>query len=262
LTTKEKKTVQNNISSFQPASVLQSDAIPASRPWLMLISRSGLFLLFQLLIALVLALTGTTSAWNESARWWPFIAIFANFVSIYLLVRVFNAEGKRYLDIIRFSRSTLKKDLLWFFGASIIGLPIVSAPMTFLGRAIFGDPMIPTYMMFRSLPAWALIVSLLFPLTVAFAELPTYFGYSMPRIAAQLKNGWIAWLIASFFLSAQHMFLPLIPDGRFMLWRLLMYMPFAVFAGFFLKLRPTLLPYFMIVHALADFSAVAVYLMI
>ena len=74
--------------------------------------------------------------------------------------------------------------------------------------------------------------------------------------------GWLAWLIASFFLAAQHIFLPLILDGGFILWRLGMYLPFALFAGLMIKLRPTLLPYYMIVHALIDVSAVAVYLMI
>ncbi len=234
-----------------------------SHPWLMLVSRSALFLLFQILITFVLATTTNAgSAWDESARWWTFLPIFANIVSIYLLIRLFQAEGKRYSNIFKFSRATLKTDLLWFFGASLIGLPIVSAPMNFLADWLFGDPMTPTIMMFRPLPAWALLLSILFPLTIAFAELPTYFGYAMPRLEAQLKNGWLAWLIASFFLGAQHMFLPLILDSRFILWRLLMYMPFALFVGFFLKLRPTLLPYFMIIHALADFSALAVYLMI
>lgn len=228
----------------------------------MLLSRSGLFLLSQLLIAFVLLLAGTSSPWRGAARYWPFMAILANLVSIYLLVRLYRAEGKSYLDAIKFSRPTWKLDLLWFIGASIIGIPVAAAPMNILGQAIFGDRMTPVYMLFQPLPVWALLISLLFPISVAFAELPTYFAYCMPRIADQVKNGWLAWLIASFFLGAQHMFLPLILDGRFMLWRLLMYMPFALFAGFFLKLRPTLLPYFMLVHALVDFSAVAVYLMI
>jgi hypothetical protein len=57
----------------------------------MLISRSVLFMLFQGLIALVLMASGTSSAWDESARWWTFMAFLANFVSIYLLVRVLNA---------------------------------------------------------------------------------------------------------------------------------------------------------------------------
>ena len=254
--------MQNTISDAQPTHVSSSTEIPLSRPWLILLSRSALFLLFQLLIALALVLTGTFAPWMEAARYWPFMAIFANIVSIYLLMRLYRAEGKRYLDAIKFSRATWRQDVLWFIGATILCLPVAAMPMNILGNAIFGDRMIPTYMLFQPLPTWALLVSLLLPITIAFAELPTYFGYSMPRVAAQIKNGWIAWLVASFFLGAQHMLLPLIPDGRFMLWRLLMYMPFALFVGFFIKLRPTLLPYFMIVHALADFSAVAVYLMI
>ena len=228
----------------------------------MLISRSALFLFFQLSIALSLSIGGTPSAWNESARWWTFMAFLTNFVSIYLLMRVFKAEGKRYADVIRFSRATIKTDLIWFFVSSLVGMPIAAAPMNIAGAWIFGDPMTPTYMLFRPLPAWAFVLSFLFPLTIAFAELPTYFGYVMPRLSAQLQNGWLAWLIASLFLAAQHMFLPLILDGGFMLWRLLMYLPFALFAGLMIKLRPTLLPYYMIVHALIDISAVTVYLMI
>lgn len=255
------KTTASN-SSLSPVSLTGSATSTVSYPWLMLISRSVLFISFQVLIALVVAAAGTGSAWTESARWWTFLAILANIVTIYLLVRVFNAEGKRYLDILRFSRGTLKTDLLWFVGSSLIAMPIAAAPMNTLGAAIFGDPMIPTNMMFRSIPTWAFVLSFLFPLTIAFAELPTYFGYAMPRIAAQMKNGWLAWLIASFFLAAQHMFLPLILDGRFMIWRLGMYLPFALFAGLMLKLRPTLLPYYVIVHALMDVSAVMVYVMI
>jgi hypothetical protein len=228
----------------------------------MLISRSALFLFFQSLIALGLALVGTPSAWDESARWWTFLAFLANSVSIYLLVRAFNAEGKHYGESIRFSRATVKTDLIWFFVSSLIGIPIAAAPMNIAGAWIFGDPMTPTYMMFRPLPTWAFVLSFLFPLTIAFAELPTYFGYVMPRLEIQLKNGWLAWLIASLFLAAQHMFLPLILNGGFMVWRLLMYMPFALFAGLMIKLRPTLLPYYMIVHALIDVSAVTVYLML
>jgi hypothetical protein len=246
-------------------SLSSSTVAATSHPWLMLLSRSALFLFFQLSIAFFFAAAGSQEAGNAfqaSARWWTFMAFLANFVSIYLLLRVFKAEGKRYWEAIRFSRSTVKTDLIWFGLSSLVGMPIASAPMNIVGAAIFGDPMIPTYMMFQPLPAWAFALSFLFPLTIAFAELPTYFGYVMPRIAEQLKNGWLAWLIASFVLAAQHMFLPLILDGRFMLWRLLMYLPFALYAGLMIKLRPTLLPYYLVVHALIDVSAVMVYLVI
>ena len=250
-------------STSKTTSVPVSGSIAAvSHPWLMLISRSALFLFFQLLITLILAIAGTGSAWEESARWWTFMAFLANFVSLYLLVQVFHAEGKRYWDILSFSRATWKMDLLWFVGFSLIGLPLAAAPREPLAAAVFGDPMTATNMLFRSLPTWAFVLSFLFPLTIWFAELPTYFGYCMPRLEAQLKNGWVAWLIVSFFLAVQHIFLPLILDGGYLLWRFGMFLPFALFTGLVLKFRPSLLPYFVIVHALMDVTTVLVYLMI
>lgn len=249
-------------STAQSTSPAASLNTAASHPWLMLISRSLLFLLFQGLIALVLIAAGTPSAWDESARWWTFIAFLANFVSIYMLVRLLHMEGKRYFDVFRASRTTWKSDLLWFIAASVIAMPIVAAPREPLAAWIFGDPDVATSLMFRPLPAWAFALSFLFPLTIAFSELPTYFGYAMPRLEAQLKNGWLAWLIASFFLAAQHMFLPLILDGGYLLWRFGMFLPFALFTGLVVKLRPSLLPYFVVVHALLDVTTVLVYLMV
>ena len=254
--------MQTSTSSPQVMPVSRPVTTTMSHPWLMLISRSVLFLIFQALIALILAAAGNPSAWNESARWWTFISFLANFASLYLLVRLFNAEGKRFFDILRFSRQTWKTDLLWFVGFSIIGLPIAAAPREPLAAAIFGDATIATNMLFLPLPAWAFVLSFLFPLTIWFAELPTYFGYCMPRLEAQLKNGWVAWLIASFFLAAQHMFLPFILNGGYLLWRFGMFLPFALVTGLALKLRPSLLPYFVIVHALMDVTTVLVYLMI
>jgi hypothetical protein len=151
-----------------------SKAIP--HPWLMLISRSVLFLLFQGMFALILYAMGNPSAWDESARYWMLMVSLANFVSIYLLVRLYNAEGKRFFDLFKFSRETWKKDLLWFILASIIALPIVGAPREPLAAAIFGDVNIANNLLFRPIPTWAFVLSFLFPLTIAFAELPTYFA--------------------------------------------------------------------------------------
>jgi len=246
----------------QPKSMPIANTKAVSHPWLMLISRSVLFLFFQALISLIFLATSHTSAWNESARWWTFTAFLANFASIYFLVRLLKAEGKRYFEVFGFSRATWKADLPWFIAASIIGMPIMAVVKDPLAVAIFGDAMIPTNMLFLPLPTWAFVLSFLFPITIAFAELPTYFGYVMPRLEAQLNNGWIAWLITSFFLAAQHMFLPLILNGGFMLWRLGMFLPFALFTGLVVKLRPALLPYFMVIHALLDVTTVLVYLMI
>lgn len=230
----------------------------SSSPWLMLVSRSLLFILFQCVFTLIFVAAGSESAWSEANRWWTFAVILTNICSIYLLNRVFAAEGKRFLDILRFSRATWKSDLVWFVVLSAIGMPIAALPREPLAIAIFGDVATTTALMFRPLPMWAIVVSFLLPLTIAFSELPTYFGYVMPR----LKNGWVAWILASFFLAAQHMFFPFVFNSGFMLWRLGMFVPFAFFTGLVLKFRPTLLPYFVIVHALLDVSLVLVFLTI
>jgi hypothetical protein len=233
-----------------------------SAPWLMLFSRSALFLFFQALIALILMAAGTKSAWSESARWWTLFVSFANVVSLYLLVRLFRSEGKNFWDILHISRETWKKDLLWLVAFGFIGLPIAAAPREPLAAAIFGDSMVATKMLFQPIPTWAFVLSFIFPLTIWFSELPTYFGYCMPRLEAQLKNGWLAWMIASFFLAAQHMFLPFILNSGYLLWRVGMFLPFALVSGLALKYRPRLLPYFVIVHALMDVTTVLVYTMV
>jgi membrane protease YdiL (CAAX protease family) len=182
-------------------------------------------------------------------------------VTLLLLINLFKAEGKHFWDILRFSRETWKKDLLWFIGFSIIAMPMVAAPRVPLATAIFGDATVADNMLFRPIPTWAFVLSFLFPLTMWFSELPMYFGYCMPRLSEQI-NGWLAWLISSFFLAAQHMFLPTILNGGYFLWRFGMFLPFALVTGLALKFRPALLPYFVIVHSLLDVTTVMVYMMI
>lgn len=236
--------------------------ISAACPWLMLLSRSALFVFFQLFIAIMFSVAGTTNAWDESARYWMLIVAFANIVSLFLLIRLCKTEAKNFWDTLRFSRATWKTDLLWFIGFSIIGLPFAALPREPLAAALFGDVTIANNLLFQPIPTWAFILSFLFPLTIWFAELPTYFGYCMPHLEAQLKNGWLAWFIASFFLAAQHIFLPTLFNGAYLLWRFSMFFPFALVSGLALKFRPTLMPYFVIVHALMDVTTVLVYLMI
>jgi hypothetical protein len=254
----------NTTAVTDPAYTLNRE-IPIANPvipGIMLLSRPALFILFQGSIAWILVLIGNPDGWQEAARWWTFVVILSNLSSWGLLACCMKKEGKKYFDLLSFSRATWKMDVLWLLGLSFIGLPVAAAPMNALAQWIFGDSMTPILMMFRPLPAWALILSFLFPLTIAFSELPTYFGYCMPRLAEQIQSSWKAWLLASLVLAGQHMFLPFIPDGRYLLWRMGMYLPFALFTGLVLKFKPQLLPYFVVVHALIDISTVAVYWMI
>lgn len=222
-----------------------------------LLSRTALFALIQLFVAGLLWAAGSGAPWAESAAWWPLVAALANLASLALLAVLLRREGGSLRDLYRFERATIKRDLLLTLGLLVLSAPLAYLPNIGLGALLFGNPEVPFGMMFRPLPLWAALASLaLFPLTVAFAELPTYYGYALPRLAELTGRGWLALLLAAGWHAAQHIALPLIFDWRFALWRLGMFVPFALLIGFALWRRPRLLPYLMIVHGLLDAQAV------
>ena len=89
---------------------------------------------------------------------------------------------------------------------------------------------------------------------MALSELPTYYAYVRPRLESAGFTPWLALGITALVHGLQHAVMPLVFDAQFMLWRSLMFLPFAVFVGAALRWRPRLLPYLMIAHALLDMS--------
>lgn len=231
-------------------------ALPSAHfPWIMLIVRTLLFFFFQALIALVFLLRGGSTPWITSSGWWPVTASLGSLVVIALLVNLFRREGKRYGDLFRINRETLGKDLLALLGIFIIMGPVAFLPNILLARGLFGDQQIALDMLIHPLPLWAVIVSLtLFPLSIALSELPCYFAYVMPRLEAKTGKPLLAGGLIAFWLAAQHIALPFLPDGRFILWRLGMFLPFAILLALVLRWRPRLLPYLVIIHGLMDLS--------
>ena len=209
----------------------------------MLFSRTLFFAVFQGLIAGFLAFADLPS---------PGMILLPGGQSVrYLLTSfqsfcwpVFRQENKRFFDFIPPSRQAMWKDIGIVLILMVAVVPIATFPNLWLANLLFGSNDIAFLLLFRPLPLWAGIVSFLFPITIAFAELPTYFGYIMPHLDKQLGNGWLAWGLASLFLALQHVTLPLILDWRFIVWRFGMFIPLAFFMGLCLKLRPHLFPEF------------------
>ena len=226
---------------------------PSRWPWIMLVSRISLFIGIQALFALGFWLAGSSAAWEFSANWWPFVVTIANFICVALLVRLFKQEGKRFWDIFHIQKEHLKSDLLALLGLLIILGPVSYLPNVWLGGLLFGDPQRSLDLMLRPLPLWAVYAGIfLFPVTQGLAELATYFAYAMPKLESQGMPRWLAVSLASLFLAFQHIAVPLLFDTRYIVWRGLMFIPFAFLAGIVLRWRPRLLPYLAIVHALMD----------
>lgn len=248
-------TTADHASSFTANRALQFT------PWLMLASRLFLFLGLQVTAAAVLAATGSTRAWAESATWWPLYITITNALGVAWLMQLYRAEGQRYLDVFRLDRTQLGRDLLTVLGLVAIAAPLSMLPNPILATALFGDSQAVVPLLFGPSPAWAMMpVLVVFALSQGLVELPTYFAYATPRLERQGVPTWAAVGAGALMLSLQHIAAPLWPEGRYLLWRGLMFLPFALFVGIVLRWRPRLLPYLAVVHALMDLSLIALYL--
>jgi len=234
---------------------VQNNSLSNNSTYVILVSRLLLFLFFQALIAIFL------KSWEASEKYWLLTATLTNTVSIALLYFFFRREGLNYLDIFRINRSLFRKDILIFLGIFLISVPLVFAPGYFLSLLIWGDPDIPTVLMFRPIESWMVYVLMVaFPITIVFAELTTYFVYVMPRLQSRMKSKWFAVLLPVLFLSIQHCTLPFIPDFSFILYRALVFLPFAFLIGISIHFRPSLFPYFAVMHGLMDFGTAIMFL--
>jgi len=234
---------------------------PSRWSWIMLVSRISLFIGIQAVFAFGFLLGGSRDAWDKSANWWPFAVTLTNLLCLFLLVRLFNKERKNFWDIFRVQKEHVKSDLLVLLGVMIILGPVSYFPNVLLGGYLFGDPQRTLDLLVRPLPLWAAYASLiLFPFTQGLAELPTYFAYVMPEFESQGMPGWLAVTVPSLVLGLQHIGVPFLFNAPYLLWRGLMFIPFAFLVGIVLRWRPRLLPYLAAIHVLMDMSFAAMLL--
>ncbi|MFN0061308.1 MAG: hypothetical protein ACKVPX_02145 [Myxococcaceae bacterium] len=91
-----------------------------------------------------------------------------------------------------------------------------------------------------------------FPVSHALSELPLYFGHVGPTLR---ERGWPAWAtvaLPALVLSMQHLVMPLALDARYLVWRGLMFLPFALAVGIVLHHRPTVRPWLLVMHGFMD----------
>ena len=230
-------------------------------PWIMLFSRICLFIGIQAIFALGFLLTGSSTAWENAANWWPFSVTLANLICVALLSWLFNQDGIRFWDIFHIYKEHIKSDLLALLGILVLLGPVAFLPNVWLGSLLFGDPQRTLDLLVRPLPLWAAYASiLLFPVTQGLAEIPTYFAYVMPKFEAQGMRHWLAISLASLMLAFQHIGVPFLFNARYLVWRGLMFLPFAFLVGIAMRWRPRLLPYLAIIHVLMDISFAAMLL--
>jgi len=221
-----------------------------------LVLRTVLFLIAGLIFVGILAFQGSDTPFQEAEKWWPFQVILANLVTYFIIKALLKKEGRSYKSLflapVDKNRKTIREYVMLFLAAVVGG----AVPLYLFSYLLLGA-IPPPDTHFQALPVgYAVMAVILFPISNALVETPTYIGYALPRLQQITGRIYIPILIAGFFLALQHIFLPIVLDADYMLWRLFSFIPLAIILGIFYTKTKQLKP-IVSIHFLIDLQLVS-----
>lgn len=215
----------------------QAESAQKSIPFLLPIRCIVFLLAFVLLSAI------TKSSYMAISKWWTTIAIICNAFTIAILCLYSHKKGITYKTLINYEKgkTTVKSTLAIVTVSLIVGMGglflaglICYAKFPYLDKTLV-----------QPLPLWlAIVVLLLLPLSTTIAEDGLYLGYAINTNAG---NKWVNTSLSAFFYALQHSFIPFLPDGIFVLYRFLSFLPLTITFCFWYRKIKNPLP-FMIGH--------------
>jgi hypothetical protein len=234
------------------------DAAPLTwrGPAVMLFARIAFAVGAQALVAAIFALRSSPRPWHAAEPWLPVYGTLIDAGCLTLLWRLTRREGIPLFALVGFERRRLAGDVL-------LGLALVPPSLLFIyggiygaGWLLYGTPAQPY--LFGALPLPAALYGLLvFPVVWGLTEQMTYNAYLLPRIQALSGSTALAIASVAFVWAAQHAFMPLTFDARYMTFRLLSSLPHSIFqTALYLRLR-RVVP-LAIAHALLDGASVLI----
>jgi hypothetical protein len=215
-----------------------------SLPYILPIFRSVLFITGGLLFVWI-----TNQSLIESAKWWPVLCILFNVITILVLILVCKYEGIDYWSLIDYKKGQL--NFINVLIVIVLMLLIGVGGLFAFGLAVYGY--VPT-MLIQPIPVWIAVINMiLLPVTIVFAELPLYYGYSFNRIKEKTGNKFLAMSYIAFLYALQHSFIPLLFDWKFMMYRFLSFLPLIILLGIIFNKKKSLTS-LMIGHGFLDFA--------
>jgi hypothetical protein len=248
----------NSLAAIQAR--IAAGRVPWLGPLLLVTARSFLLLASQGLVALILLGQSRPHPWRGAGDWW---GVYGTLVDIGCLVclRYFTRrEGIRLRDLIGPIRLRFGRDLWLGLGYYLLIFPFFLGASYLARMLLFGsaNATLAGYLLqFHSLPFWATAYSLtVWWIVWSPTEETTYQAYAMPRLQALTGRTWIAFPIVLFWWTAQHCALPFIPDGRYLLFRFLAFLP-GVAMLMLIYLRTRRLAPLIVAHWPMDIAAAA-----
>lgn len=213
-------------------------------PFLLPIRCAVFFMLF------VIGSAVTGKSFEEISHWWSVLASAVNLLTILLLVLVSRKQGGSYWKLINYEKgkTTPKQVIAMIFLILLVGM----GGMYLAGFLCYGVIPYAAPMLIAPIPLWLAILNVpLLPITTAFAEDGLYLGCGVN----QIKNKYAAILVPAFFFALQHSFIPTLPDGRYILYRFLSFLPLTIILCWHYQKNRNPLP-IMIGHAVIDIATV------
>ncbi len=183
----------------------------------------------------------------EVSRWWTLITIGVNFLTIWILFRIFRKRGVRFREIIGFQKGKQNFSEI----AMVVLIMLVTGMAGLWGFSYLVYGYMPVVNI-QPLPLWAAItVVILLPATIVFAEIPLYTGYCSPALQEITDNRVFSVVYPLFFYALQHSFIPLIFDIRHIVAHFLTFIPLLIFIGIWYAKKKSLFP-LLIGHGILD----------
>lgn len=156
-------------------------------------------------------------------HWWSVIASIINVLVIGILLFLCKKQKITYGKLIQYEKGTCK----WYVAFLIVVSMLIvgMGGMYLAGFICYGVFPYLAPMLIAPIPLILAIVNLfLLPITTTLAEDGLYLGLGVNYI----KNKWIAIFVPAFFYAIQHSFIPLLLDGRYIMYRFLSFLPLTL----------------------------------
>jgi membrane protease YdiL (CAAX protease family) len=228
-------------------------------PLLLVMARPVLFVLAQAALASVFALLHRPSAWRSAGAWWSVYGTLVDVCCLSMMARFTRKECIGIRDLIGKVRLRWGRDILVGISLFLLMFPVFMGGSLVSSLLIYGswDPQRNLYLLgVRTLPLWGVVYSFaVWWLISAATEETTYQGYVLPRIEALSGRSWVAAVVVVFWWTLQHCALPLVPDGKYLAFRFVAFLPgVTLLTVIYLRIRR--LPPMIVAHWPMDLGAV------
>ncbi len=201
------------------------------------------------LSAFALSAVITKLPYIEISKWWTTVAVVCNLITIAVLWLYSRKKGITYKKLLNYEKgkTTVKSAFLIIALTLAVGM----SGLYLAGLICYGAFPYLDKTLVQPIPLWlAIIVLLLLPISTTLAEDGLYLGYA---VNTSTGNRWVNVSLSAFFYALQHSFIPFLPDGIFILYRFLSFLPLTVMICFWYEKNRDPLP-FMIGHFILNIA--------